>query len=145
MAEDSKKQTTGSTEKEPTRQTKQGRGSRTSRHSEQPGQEDVRSVALGELGESDDGAGGRLPRSILDPITLHLSVELGRAELSFREIQNLSQGAIVELDHMLGDPLDIRANGHLVARGEVVSIKDERYGIRITEIVRQENLPGEDA
>lgn len=89
-------------------------------------------------------AGSRLPRSLLDPITLSLSVELGRAELSFRELQSLSQGAIVELDHMVGDPLEIRANGHLIARGEVVAIKDERYGIRITEVVRQDSLNEEE-
>lgn len=100
---------------------------------------------MGELEDSSTPNAGHLPRSLLDPITLQLSVELGRTHLSIREIQNLAQGAIVELDHMLGDPLDIRANGHLVARGEVVSVKDERYGIRITEIVRQDSLSGEDA
>ncbi|HYW76222.1 MAG TPA: FliM/FliN family flagellar motor switch protein [Gammaproteobacteria bacterium] len=103
-------------------------------------EEQVRPVTVGELKGQDDGPGKRLPRSVLDPVTLTLSVELGRAELSFRELQNLSQGAIVELDHMVGDPLEIRANGHLIARGEVVAIKDERYGIRITEVVRQDNL-----
>lgn len=100
---------------------------------------------MGEIGGDSAGAGGRMPRSLLDPITLNLSVELGRTDLTFREVQNLNQGAIVELDHMVGDPLDIRANGHLVARGEVVSIKDERYGIRITEIVRQGSQQGDEA
>lgn len=95
---------------------------------------------MSEIEEGGAGGGVRMPRSVLDPITLQLSVELGRTGLSFRDIQNLSQGAIVELDHMVGDPLDIRANGHLIARGEVVSIKGERYGIRITEIVRQDSL-----
>lgn len=100
----------------------------------------VRPVTIGELKAEDDALGNRLPRSVLEPVTLTLSVELGRAELSFRELQNLAQGAIVELDHMVGDPLEIRANGHLIARGEVVAIKDERYGIRITEVVRQDSL-----
>lgn len=74
---------------------------------------------------------------MLDPITLTLTVELGRTQLTFRELQAITQGSVVELDHLVGDPLEIRANGHLVARGEVVAIKQEHYGVRITEVVQQ--------
>lgn len=79
----------------------------------------------------------------MDRIRVNVSVELGRTELAFRELQSVTQGAVVELDHLVGDPLDIRANGQLIARGEVVSIKDERYGIRITEVVRRASDDGE--
>lgn len=100
-------------------------------------QEGVRTVSMGELNASIQPGGKRLSRSLLDPIHLTLSVELGRVEITFRDLQSVAQGAIIELDHMVGDPLDIRANGYLIARGEVVAVKDERYGIRITEVVRQ--------
>ena len=133
MSEDEQSQSTQKTGKN------QARGEQAGSRQRQP-EDPVRPVTMGELNTEDGTAGKRLPRSVLDPVTLTLSVELGRAELSFRELQNLAQGAIVELDHMVGDPLEIRANGHLIARGEVVAIKDERYGIRITEVVRQDNL-----
>lgn len=99
--------------------------------------EGVRPVSMGELATASNPQGERLPRSLLDPVHLTLSVELGRVDITFRDLQGVAQGAVVELDHMVGDPLDIRANGHLIARGEVVAVKDERYGIRITEVVRQ--------
>lgn len=105
--------------------------------------EPVSPVSFGDLDESERRAGPGLPRSLLDPVMVNMSVELGRAELSFRELQNLTQGAIVDLDHMIGDPLEIRVNGHLIARGEVVSVKDERYGIRITEVVRSGTPSGQ--
>jgi flagellar motor switch protein FliN/FliY len=102
--------------------------------------DEITPVSVGEL--SPDGATGtqRLPRSLLDPVRLALSVELGRAELTFRELQSLAQGAVVELDHMVGDPLEVRVNGYLIARGEVVAVKSEQhYGIRITEVVRHDS------
>lgn len=97
-----------------------------------------------ETDEVADGS-GRIASSLLDRIRVNLSVELGRAELAFRELQSVTQGAVVELDHLVGDPLDIRANGQLIARGEVVSIKDERYGIRVTEVVRRTSDDGDTA
>lgn len=107
---------------------------------------DIKQVDVGEL-ETDEVAdgSGRIASSLLDRIRVNLSVELGRAELAFRELQSVTQGAVVELDHLVGDPLDIRANGQLIARGEVVSIKDERYGIRVTEVVRRTSDDGDTA
>lgn len=102
---------------------------------------DVQPVEVGELGGAKTEDMTPMHRSLLDPITVNLTVELGRTHVTFRELQNLTQGAVVELDHLVGDPLEIRANGHLVARGEVVAIKQEHYGVRITEIV-QENARG---
>ncbi|AWN16034.1 flagellar motor switch protein FliN [Salinisphaera sp. LB1] len=66
------------------------------------------------------------------PVTL--SVELGSTRLSIRELLDLAQGSIVELDGLAGEPMDILINGYLVAQGEVVVVED-KYGIRITEIV----------
>ncbi|WP_424822246.1 flagellar motor switch protein FliN [Salinisphaera sp.] len=66
------------------------------------------------------------------PVTL--SVELGSTRLSIRELLDLAQGSIVELDGLAGEPMDILINGYLVAQGEVVVVED-KYGIRITDIV----------
>ena len=71
--------------------------------------------------------------SILDiPITL--SVEIGKAKLSIRNLLQLNQGSVVELDRMAGEPLDLLVNGTLVAHGEVVVV-NEKYGIRLTDVV----------
>lgn len=67
-------------------------------------------------------------------IPLELTVELGRTRLLIKDILELRAGSIVELEKMAGEPVDILANGLLVARGEVVVIEDA-FGVRITEIV----------
>ena len=69
------------------------------------------------------------------PVTL--SLELGHTRMSVRDLLQLTQGSVVKLDRHGGDPLDILVNGCLVARGEVVVI-NERFGVRITDIVSTE-------
>lgn len=70
-------------------------------------------------------------------IPINLSLELGHTRMSIRELLKLTQGSVVKLDRPGGDPLDILVNGCLVARGEVVVVND-RFGVRITDIVSQE-------
>jgi len=69
---------------------------------------------------------------ILD-IPLELSVELGRTKMLVNNLLQLGQGSIIDLNKAAGETLDIRVNGKLVARGEVVVV-DEKYGIRVTDI-----------
>ena len=73
---------------------------------------------------------------ILD-VNVDVSVEVGRTRMSIRDIKALNQGAIIELDRAAGTPLDILVNGTLVARGEVVVVK-EKFGIMLTEVVGQD-------
>ncbi|MBK5939773.1 flagellar motor switch protein FliN [Halochromatium roseum] len=70
---------------------------------------------------------------ILD-IPVRLSVELGRTKVTIKELLEMAQGSVVELDGLAGEPMDILINGYLIAQGEVVVVED-KYGIRITEIV----------
>ena len=76
-------------------------------------------------------------------IPLEVTVELGRTEILINDLLSLSQGSVVELTKFAGQTLDLLANGKLIARGEVVVVKD-KYSLRITEIVspmeRIENL-----
>jgi len=67
-------------------------------------------------------------------IPLQVSVELGRAKKEISEILEFSLGTIVVLDKIAGDPVEIIANGKLIARGEVVVI-DDNYGVRISDII----------
>ncbi len=78
------------------------------------------------------GAGADLD-SILD-IPVSLSVEIGRTKLDIRNLLQLNQGSVVELDRLAGEPLDVMVNGTLVARGEVV-VMNEKFGIRLTDVV----------
>jgi len=67
-------------------------------------------------------------------IPVQLSVELGRTRLTIKNILQLGQGSVVELDGLAGEPMDIYVNGYLIAQGEVVVV-DEKYGIRVTDII----------
>jgi len=67
-------------------------------------------------------------------IPVRLSVELGRTRITIKQLLELAQGSVIELDGLAGEPMDILINGYLIAQGEVVVVED-RYGIRITEII----------
>jgi flagellar motor switch protein FliN len=70
---------------------------------------------------------------ILDvPVTL--SMEIGRTQINIRNLLQLNQGSVVELDRFAGEPLDVLVNGTLVAHGEVVVIND-KFGIRLTDVI----------
>ena len=93
-------------------------------------------TTFGERAELPSGKTGQNLDMVMDiPITL--SLELGHTRMSIRELLRLTQGSVVKLDRPGGDPLDILVNGCLVARGEVVVV-NERFGVRITDIVSQE-------
>lgn len=73
---------------------------------------------------------------ILDiPVTL--SMEIGRTRISIRNLLQLNQGSVVELDRLAGEPMDVLVNGTLVAHGEVVVV-NEKFGVRLTDVVSAE-------
>lgn len=73
--------------------------------------------------------------TILDiPVTI--SMEVGRSFISIRNLLQLNQGSVVELDRVAGEPLDVLVNGTLIAHGEVVVVND-KFGIRLTDVISQ--------
>ncbi len=80
---------------------------------------------------------------VLENVEVQMTVEVGSTELKIRDLLRLNEGAVVELDRLAGDPLDILVNGTMIAKGEIVMV-GERFGVRFTEIVdpekRVENL-----
>lgn len=70
---------------------------------------------------------------ILD-IPVQLTVELGRTKLPIRNLLQLAQGSVVELDGLAGEPMDVLVNGCLIAQGEVVVV-NEKFGIRLTDVI----------
>ena len=71
---------------------------------------------------------------VIENIDVKLTVEVGGAEIKLRELLRINEGSVIELERLAGDPLDILANGTIIAKGEVVMI-GERFGIRFTEVV----------
>jgi flagellar motor switch protein FliN/FliY len=71
--------------------------------------------------------------AILDvPVTI--SMEIGRTKINIRNLLQLNQGSVVELDRLAGEPLDVLVNGTLIAQGEVVVV-NEKFGLRLTDII----------
>ena len=70
---------------------------------------------------------------VLD-VPVQLTAEIGRTRITIKNLLQLSQGSVVELDGLAGQPLDVLINGYLIAQGEVVVV-NEKYGIRLTDIV----------
>jgi flagellar motor switch protein FliN/FliY len=89
------------------------------------------------------GADNQINPDVLQNSQVTLSVEVGRAMIKIRDLMRLTQGSVVELDHIAGEPLDLLVNKTVVAQGEVVLVND-RYGIRLTRVVpaseRMKNL-----
>ena len=90
---------------------------------------EVKKVNFPEL--TDEGRGLQISEKTLSEIPIQVSVELGHAKLTLREIVELAEGSIIELDRLAGEPLDLKVGGQLVAQGEVVAV-DDNYGLRIT-------------
>ena len=95
-------------------------------------------VELEELTEDDTPITGDEKRkldAILDiPVTI--SMEVGRSNISIRNLLQLNQGSVVELDRVAGEALDVLVNGTLIAHGEVVVVND-KFGIRLTDVISQ--------
>lgn len=70
---------------------------------------------------------------VLD-IPVNLSAEIGRTRIAIRNLLQLNQGSVVELDRLAGEPLDVFVNGTLIAHGEVVVV-NEKFGIRLTDVI----------
>ena len=80
------------------------------------------------------GAGQEMNLNLILDVAVTLALEVGRARMSVRDLLQLAPGAIVELDRLAGEPLDVLVNGVRIARGEVVVV-DDKFGIRLTDVV----------
>ena len=89
-------------------------------------------VTLDKLQSSSSGEDLNLDVILDIPVTI--SMEIGNAKINIRNLLQLNQGSVVELDRMAGEPLDVVVNGTLIAHGEVVVV-NEKFGIRLTDII----------
>jgi len=93
----------------------------------------VQPVSFGQLGAGVKGGENKNLDLLLD-VEIPISVEVGRTQMSLEEVLKLVPGSVIALDKKAEEPVDLRVNGKLVARGEVVLV-DDAYGLRITQIV----------
>ncbi|WP_042083124.1 flagellar motor switch protein FliN [alpha proteobacterium Q-1] len=78
---------------------------------------------------------GKYSLSALYNVPVNIKVVLGSAALTVNQLLKLGRGAVVEIDRKVGESVDIHINNHLVARGEVVIVEDDRLGVTLTDIV----------
>ncbi|ODQ01093.1 MULTISPECIES: flagellar motor switch protein FliN [Salinivibrio] len=107
--------------------------------SEVEGSDEVQAAPLEELTDDSEQKIGpeeqRKLDAILDiPVTI--SMEVGRTQINIRNLLQLNQGSVVELDRLAGESLDVLVNGTLIAHGEVVVVND-KFGIRLTDVISQ--------
>ncbi|MDP6597276.1 MAG: FliM/FliN family flagellar motor switch protein [Candidatus Poribacteria bacterium] len=74
----------------------------------------------------------------LTRVPVEVTVELGRAERSIKDILELGAGSLIELESVVGEPVDLLVNGQFFAKGEVIAIEEETYGIKITNIISED-------
>jgi flagellar motor switch protein FliN/FliY len=97
----------------------------------------VARAQFSDLGPNASGAGGaEMNLQLILDVAVTLALEVGRAKMSVRELLQLAPGAVVELDRLAGEPLDVLVNGVRIARGEVVVV-NEKFGIRLTDVVSE--------
>ena len=90
-----------------------------------------------EINEKVENPDGTENLKVLENIDVNLTVEVGRTEITIRDLLRLNEGSVVELDRLAGDPLDIMVNNTKIAKGEVVMV-GERFGVRFGEMVDPE-------
>ena len=98
----------------------------------------VSSARFQELGEGGRGrsmpTGDEIKMDVILDIPVTISMEIGRTQISIRNLLQLNQGSVVELDRFVGEPMDVLVNGTLIAHGEVVVVND-KFGIRLTDVI----------
>lgn len=103
--------------------------------------DNVRTAPMEEFPEGSKIAQGEGPAPDLDvilDIPVTISMEVGNTQIPIRNLLQLNQGSVIELDRLAGEPLDVLVNGTLIAHGEVVMV-NEKFGIRLTDVIS----PGE--
>ncbi len=91
-------------------------------------------VEATELDDSDNFQHGDVNLDVVLDIPVTIAMEIGRTRISIRNLLQLNQGSVVELDRLAGEPMDVLVNGTLVAHGEVVVV-NEKFGIRLTDVI----------
>jgi len=101
---------------------------------EQGSEEEFQQVEAKQLSETPRVDSGDVKLDVILDIPVTVSMEIGRTQVSIRNLLQLNQGSVIELDRLAGEPMDVLVNGTLVAHGEVVVV-NEKFGIRLTDVI----------
>ncbi|MFO7955080.1 flagellar motor switch protein FliN [Thioalkalivibrio sp.] len=101
------------------------------KHKPDPGAETLQPEQLSDVVQ---GAGEEMNLEMVLDVPVTISMEIGRTRIPIRNLLQLNQGSVVELDRLAGEPLDVLVNGTLIAHGEVVVV-NEKFGIRLTDVI----------
>ncbi len=102
---------------------------------QQENQEDTaQQVELDDFSELEGSGEGQPDLDVILDIPVTISMEVGRTSITIRNLLQLNQGSVIELDRLAGEPLDVLVNGTLIAHGEVVVV-NEKFGIRMTDVI----------
>jgi len=96
------------------------------------GDEQASTATFDELKDESSGVSVNMDAILDVPVTI--SMEIGRTRINIRNLLQLNQGSVVELDRLAGEPMDVLVNGTLIAQGEVVVV-NEKFGLRLTDII----------
>ena len=100
--------------------------------------DDIETVAFKEFedydGAQEDGTKEEVNLDVILDVQVVISMEIGRTNISIRNLLQLNQGSVVEMERFVGEALDVLVNGMLIAHGEVVVIND-KFGIRLTDVI----------
>lgn len=98
------------------------------------GSSGAKQMALDDFTGSGADAAGSPDLDVILDIPVTISMEVGRTSITIRNLLQLNQGSVIELDRLAGEPLDVLVNGTLIAHGEVVVV-NEKFGIRMTDVI----------
>jgi flagellar motor switch protein FliN/FliY len=96
-------------------------------------QSETEAASFDEL-KDESGASGTVNMDAILDVPVTISMEIGRTKINIRNLLQLNQGSVVELDRLAGEPMDVLVNGTLIAQGEVVVV-NEKFGLRLTDII----------
>ncbi|WP_338065368.1 flagellar motor switch protein FliN [Thiospirillum jenense] len=99
-----------------------------------PTEDNVRPLTPEDFSDSQTAPNEQINLDMVLDVPVTLSMEIGRAKIPIRNLLQLNQGSVVELDRLAGEPLNVLVNGTLIAHGEVVVV-NEKFGIRLTDVI----------
>ena len=109
-------------------------GTASNTFSEQANTDDLEAIQMNELKDESMANSNRENIDVILDIPVTLSLEVGTTVIAIRNLLQLNQGSVIELDRLAGEPLDVKVNNTLIAHGEVVVV-NEKYGIRLTDVM----------
>lgn len=109
-------------------------GASSSAKIQEAGMNQYEKAQFDQLQQDNKEAGADVNLNVILDIPIMLSVEIGRTKQTIRNLLQLNQGSVVELDRLAGEPMDVLVNGTLIAHGEIVVV-NEKFGIRLTDVI----------